>query len=114
MHEFTEKSKLIAEVILKAMARSLNLADKCFIEQYGEKAKMKTKFNLYPKCPRPDLVLGAKPHADGTAITLLLQDNNVEGLQFLKDNQWFKAPILPEALLVNIGDQAEVISSNLG
>jgi isopenicillin N synthase-like dioxygenase len=99
---------MITEVIFKAMAKSLNLEDNCFLDQYGKEATMIARFNYYPKCPRPDLVLGIKPHADGSVITFLLQDKEVEGLQFQKDNQWFKVPIIPEALLINVGDQAEV------
>jgi len=56
----------------------------------------------------PDHVLGTKPHADGSTITFLLQDKEVEGLQVLKDDQWFKVPIIPDALLINVGDQIEV------
>ena len=93
------------------MAKSLNLADNCFLEQMGERSTMFARFNLYPPCPRPDLVLGLKPQADGSAITFVLQDKEVEGLQFLKDNQWIKVPDIPPALLINIGDQAEVIAT---
>ncbi|KAF4356436.1 hypothetical protein F8388_013301 [Cannabis sativa] len=111
VHEYSEKIKSISEIILKAMARSLNLEENCFVEQYGERSKLNGRFTLYPKCPRPDLIVGSKPHGDASAITLLLQDQSIDGLQILKDNQWFKAPSIPEALLVNVGDQAE-ISSN--
>lgn len=110
MHEYSTHLQLITKVVFKAMASSLKLEENCFLDQYGERAKVKAKFNLYPPCPRPDLVLGHKPHADGSAITLILQDKNTEGLQFLKENQWFRAPIIPEALFINIGDQAEVMS----
>ncbi|KAL5547727.1 hypothetical protein UlMin_002958 [Ulmus minor] len=113
LHEYTMKTKLISEVVFKAMAKSLNLEENCFVDQYGEEAKLRIKFNFYPKCPRPDLTLGIKPHADGTAITLLLQDETVEGLQFLKDNQWYRAPIIPEALLIFVGDQAEISSNGM-
>ncbi|CAK9163532.1 unnamed protein product [Ilex paraguariensis] len=74
---------------------------------------MIARYNLYPPCPRPDLILGVKPHADGTAITFLLQDKEVEGLQVLKDDQWFRVPIVPNALLVNVGDQAEIMSNGM-
>lgn len=98
----------ITEVVLKGMARSLNLEDGCFLEQYGKRAIMTARFNYYPKCARPERVLGVKPHADGSGITILLPDKEVEGLQFQKDNQWFRVPIISEALLINVGDQAEV------
>ncbi|XP_062078208.1 jasmonate-induced oxygenase 4-like [Humulus lupulus] len=113
IHEYSVKIQSISEVILKAMARSLKLEENCFVEQYGKKSKLYERFNFYPRCPKPDLSIGSKPHADGSAITLLLQDESVEGLQFMKDNQWFKAPIIPEALLVNVGDQAEILSNGV-
>ncbi|GMQ07288.1 hypothetical protein CsSME_00051542 [Camellia sinensis var. sinensis] len=74
------------------MAKSLNLEENCFLNQYGERATMFARFNFYPPCPRPDRTLGLKPHglkphADGSAITFLLQDKEVEGLQILKDGQ---------------------------
>ncbi|KAF5482253.1 hypothetical protein F2P56_002838 [Juglans regia] len=113
LHDYTFKIKMINEVVLKAMARSLNLEDNCFLDQYGKRPTMTARFNYYPKCPRPDLVLGVKPHADGSAITILLQDKEVEGLQFQKDNQWNKVPIIPEALLINVGDQVEIMSNGI-
>lgn len=69
---------------------------------------MITRFNFYPICPRPDLILGLKPHADGSTITFLLQDKQVEGLQVFKDGQWVGVPIIPEAVFINLGDQSEV------
>lgn len=69
---------------------------------------MFTRFNCYPPCSSLDQVLGFKPHSDGTAITILLQDELVEGLQVQKDDLWFKVPIVPDALFINIGDQLEV------
>lgn len=106
--EYTANVKLISEKILKAMARSLDLDESSFLNQYGEQVKLDARFNFYPRCRNPDLVLGVKPHADGSAITILLQDKEVEGLQFMKGSEWFNAPIIPDALLVNVGDQAEV------
>ncbi|KAE8690959.1 2-oxoglutarate and Fe(II)-dependent oxygenase superfamily protein isoform 1 [Hibiscus syriacus] len=61
----------------------------------------------------PDLVLGVKPHADGSAITMLLQDKEVEGLQVLKDDQWFNVPVVPQALLINVGDQVEIMTNGI-
>ncbi|KDP23161.1 hypothetical protein JCGZ_00344 [Jatropha curcas] len=107
LDEFAKKSQQINEILLKEMAGSLGLDENCFLDQYGERPLVTARFNYYPPCPMPDKILGLKPHADGSALTILLQDKEVEGLQFLKDNQWFRVPIIPEALLVNVGDQAE-------
>lgn len=111
--EYTNKLETLNEVVLKALAKSLNLKEDSFLKQYGENATMIARYNCYPPCPRPDLILGVKPHADGSAITFLLQDKQVEGLQVLKDNQWFRVPIIPNALLINVGDQVEIMSNGI-
>ncbi|KAK6945173.1 Isopenicillin N synthase-like, Fe(2+) 2OG dioxygenase domain [Dillenia turbinata] len=113
LREYTKKLELITEVILRAMAASLKLEQNSFLDMYGERAVMFGRFNFYPPCPRPDNVLGLKPHSDGSAITIVLQDKEVEGLQILKDDQWFKVPIIPHALLINLGDLGEIMSNGV-
>ena len=104
------KQHLVFNQVFKAMAISLELEENCFLDMCGENATMDTRFNMYPPCPRPDKVLGLKPHSDGSAFTLILPDKNVEGLQFLKDGKWYKASILPHTILINVGDTMEVIN----
>jgi len=113
LDEYTKKQQLVIEKFFKAMARSLGLEENSFLEMYGENATMDTRFNMYPPCPRPDKVFGVKPHDDGSAFTLLLPDKDVEGLQFLKDGKWYKAPIVPDAILINVGDQIEIMSNGI-
>ncbi|XP_021647997.2 protein SRG1 [Hevea brasiliensis] len=113
LHEFAMKSQQINEILLKAMARSLDMEENCFLDQYGERALVTARFNFYPPCQRPDQILGVKPHADASALTILLPDKEVEGLQFLKDKEWFRVPIIPQALLVNVGDQVEIMSNGI-
>lgn len=97
------------ENVLKAMARSLNLEENCFLRQLGNRAITEARFNFYPQCPWPDKILGIKPHSDGSAITILLQDKQVPGLQLMKDDKWFQVPILnPHALFINAGELVEV------
>jgi len=110
LHEYTMKQRIVIEQFFKAMARSLELEENSFLDMYGESATLDTRFNMYPPCPSPDKVIGVKPHADGSAITLLLPDKDVGGLQFQKDGKWYKAPIVPDTILINVGDQMEVIS----
>lgn len=100
--------KLLSESLLKAMASSLNLEENCFLDQCGERGTMIARFNFYPPCPRPDVVLGIKPHTNAAAIAILLQDKEVEGLQVLKDDQWYRVPVVPYGLLINVGDHVEV------
>ena len=103
---------ILTELTFKAMAKSLNIEEHSFLKQYGDRATMTARFSCYPPCPRPDLTLGLKPHTDVSVITFVLQEKEVEGLQILKDGQGFRVPIVPHALLVNAGDQAEVRTKN--
>ncbi|OQU87044.1 hypothetical protein SORBI_3003G197200 [Sorghum bicolor] len=71
-----------------------------------------TKFAMYPSCPRPELVWGLRAHTDAGGIILLLQDDVVGGLEFLKGGtHWVPVgPTKGGRLFVNIGDQIEVLS----
>ncbi|KAK7352075.1 hypothetical protein VNO80_17491 [Phaseolus coccineus] len=111
--QYTESIKLLSEVILKAMAKSLNLEEDCFLNKCGDRGDTMLRLNYYPPCPMPDHVLGLKTHADGSTITFVLQDKEVEGLQVLKDDKWFKVPIIPDALVINVGDQIEIMSNGI-
>ncbi|KAK7309295.1 hypothetical protein RJT34_05892 [Clitoria ternatea] len=107
LEEFTTTVKSMMDHLLRSMARSLNLEEGSFLDQFGGQSLMMARFNFYPRCSRPDLVLGVKPHTDRSGITVLLQDKEVEGLQVLVDDKWINVPTIPEALLVNIGDQMQ-------
>ncbi|KAM3340499.1 flavonol synthase/flavanone 3-hydroxylase [Capsicum galapagoense] len=113
LEEYIENMKLLSDSLLKAMATSLNMEENCFLDQCGEHRTMVARFNFYPPCPRPDVVLGVKPHADGSAITILLQDEEVEGLQVLKDDHWYRVPVVKYGLLINVGDQVEIMSNGV-
>ncbi|XP_027123007.1 hyoscyamine 6-dioxygenase-like [Coffea arabica] len=63
----------------------------------------------YPPCPHPTSALGIRGHYDTVVLTLLQQD--VYGLQILKDGQWIGVEPLPNAFVVNIGFSLEVVSN---
>lgn len=63
--------------------------------------------NFYPPCPNPSLTLGILPHQDPSLITILYQGNST-GLQVMKDGQWINVGAIPNAFVVNIGNQLEV------
>ncbi|XP_076919637.1 protein SRG1-like [Bidens hawaiensis] len=113
LDEYVSEIELVYEVVLKALARSLNLDEGCFLNQLGTAAKKSARYNYYPPCPWPEKVLGVKPHADSSAITLLLQDQDVAGLQLLIADQWVPVPIVPDALTINVGDQIEIMSNGI-
>nr|XP_018679946.1 PREDICTED: protein DOWNY MILDEW RESISTANCE 6-like isoform X1 [Musa acuminata subsp. malaccensis] len=67
--------------------------------------------NYYPKCPAPELTYGLQAHTDPNALTLLLQDPDVAGLQVRKDGKWIAVNPQPNAFVVNIGDQLQALSN---
>ncbi|KAL8168101.1 hypothetical protein V2J09_009600 [Rumex salicifolius] len=114
IHDYTMKHKEMVEVILKAMARALNLEEDQILNKHGEQGVlMSARFNFYPNCSAPERVLGTKVHTDRSTVTFLLQDDRVDGLHVFKDDQWFKAPVTPDAIFVNAGDLIEIMSNGI-
>lgn len=64
--------------------------------------------NYYPPCPEPELTYGLPAHTDPNTLTILLQDTKVAGLQLLKDDKWLAVKPIPNAFVVNLGDQLQV------
>ncbi|GLJ26834.1 hypothetical protein SUGI_0524210 [Cryptomeria japonica] len=96
--------------LLSAIAENLGLNSNIFEEMFGGNVQA-VRMNFYPPCPRPDLVLGLSAHSDGSALTVLLQDDECVGLQILKQNQWISVEPIPGALVINIGDTLEVLTN---
>ncbi|RZC64222.1 hypothetical protein C5167_025979 [Papaver somniferum] len=113
LDEYSVQVRSVSEIILKEMAKSLGLEDDDFLNQLGDRQYVYTRFSFYPPCSRPDLVYGLKAHTDGGAITFLLQDPEVRGLQVHKYDQWVSVPCMPGALLVNIGDLLQIMSNGI-
>ncbi|RWV97218.1 hypothetical protein GW17_00040015 [Ensete ventricosum] len=93
--------------LLGAISLSLGLEEKYMEEVLGEQ-EQHMAINYYPKCPQPQLTYGLPAHTDPNALTILLQDPDVSGLQVLKHGQWIAVHPQPHAFVINIGDQLQV------
>ena len=113
MEEYAKTVKIAHDEVVRAMARALGLEENSFIDGYGENPQIAARINYYPPCPDVDIVRQVSRHADVSAVTFLLIDREVEALEVLKDDQWFKVPIIPHAIVVLVGDQIEVFLSSL-
>ncbi|GKV18697.1 hypothetical protein SLEP1_g29038 [Rubroshorea leprosula] len=113
LHEYSLKLKHMMDHLFKAMAKSLNLEENSFSKQFGDDPIMQVRFNFYPPCSRPEMVLGVKPHSDRSGITVLLQDKEVEGLQVVQNDTWITVPVLPHAFVINLGDQMQIMSNGI-
>ncbi|EOY18069.1 Oxoglutarate/iron-dependent dioxygenase - like 10 [Theobroma cacao] len=107
----TELQKVAAEIYAN-LSVLMGLDRDGLLELLGE-LKQGIRMNYYPSCPRPDLVLGISPHSDGSALTLLLQDDEVTALQIKHEESWVDVKPIPNSLVVNIGDAIEILSNGV-
>ncbi|XP_047319401.1 protein DMR6-LIKE OXYGENASE 1-like [Impatiens glandulifera] len=96
--------------LLEAISESLDLEKDYISKQMGKHAQHMA-MNYYPPCPQPDLTFGLPGHTDPNLITVLLQDD-VRGLQVLRNGKWVAVDPIPNTFIINIGDQMQVISND--
>lgn len=94
----------------EAISESLGLEKETLKSALGEQGQHMA-INYYPSCPEPDLTFGLPAHTDPNALTILLQDLQVSGLNVLKDGKWLAIKPHPDAFVINLGDQIQVTSS---
>ncbi|KAK7319174.1 hypothetical protein RJT34_03892 [Clitoria ternatea] len=98
----------VIELMAKALAIDPNEMTEIFIE-----GTQTMRINYYPPCPQPERVIGLKSHSDVGGLTILLQANDVQGLQIRKDGLWIPVLPLPNAFIINIGDMLEIITNGI-
>ncbi|CAL9778022.1 unnamed protein product [Musa acuminata subsp. burmannicoides] len=97
-------------VIKEVLSLTLGMDEGFLHRGFGEPGAC-LRVNFYPKCPQPELTLGLSPHSDPGGMTVLLTDEHVKGLQVRKGDDWITVQPIPDALIVNIGDQIQVLTN---
>ena len=113
MKEFALKLEKLAEQLLDLLCENLGL-EQGYLKKafYGTNGPtFGTKVSNYPPCPNPELIKGLRAHTDAGGLILLFQDDKVSGLQLLKDGQWIDVPPMRHSIVINLGDQLEVITN---
>ncbi|KAK6943485.1 Isopenicillin N synthase-like, Fe(2+) 2OG dioxygenase domain [Dillenia turbinata] len=110
--EYGESVVKLCGKLMKALSVNLGLKDDYLQNAFGgENVGACLRVNFYPKCPQPDLTLGLSSHSDPGGMTMLLPDENVPGLQVRRGDTWITVKPVPNAFIVNIGDQIQVLSN---
>ncbi|KAL5728821.1 aminocyclopropanecarboxylate oxidase [Ranunculus cassubicifolius] len=114
IEEYINQVVKLAEKLAGAMCKNLGLEEdyikKAFSGPHGP--SVGTKVAKYPQCPKPELVKGLRAHTDAGGIILLLQDDQVAGLEFFKDGKWVEIPpSTNNTIFINTGDQLEILSN---
>lgn len=100
----------LALKLLELIARSLHLRPDRLHGFFGDDQTTYMRVNRYPPCPRPDLALGLGRHKDSGALTILLQDDDVGGLDVRRrtDGEWVRVEPVRGSFVVNVGDIVQV------
>ncbi|KAK7272613.1 hypothetical protein RJT34_29326 [Clitoria ternatea] len=109
---YSQEMKNLAMLIILHMGKALKMEEKEIRELFDDGLQL-MRMNYYPPCPEPDKVVGLTPHSDSIGLTILLQVNEVEGLQIRKDGFWVPIKPLPNAFILNVGDLLEVITNGM-
>ncbi|RDY10073.1 Protein SRG1, partial [Mucuna pruriens] len=98
--------------IIERMTIALKIEPKEVLELF-ENLCQAMRWNYYPPCPQPENVIGLDPHSDVGALTILLQINEIEGLQIKKDGKWIPVKSISNAFVINVGDTLEIITNGI-
>ncbi|KAH6826194.1 senescence-related gene 1 protein [Perilla frutescens var. hirtella] len=112
LEAYSIEMKKLAMILLGQLAKALNM-DADEMEGVFDNGVQSMRMNYYPPCPEPDMAIGFTPHSDADAITILLQLNEIEGLQIRRDGKWLPIKPLHNAFVVNLGDIMEIVSNGV-
>ncbi|XP_071715208.1 oxoglutarate-dependent flavonoid 7-O-demethylase 1-like [Rutidosis leptorrhynchoides] len=112
MEKYLEEVQKLAMNLFGLMGEAVDIEKQEMIDVFDD-GMQSVRMTYYPPCPQPDLVIGLTPHSDAAGITILLQVNDVEGLQVKKDGVWIPVSFLPDAFVVNVGDILEIMSNGV-
>ncbi|KAF0922656.1 hypothetical protein E2562_001054 [Oryza meyeriana var. granulata] len=100
---YCEAMEEVSLAIMAVLGESLGLGSGYYRDFFADSSSI-MRCNYYPPCPEPERTLGTGPHCDPSALTVLLQDGDVHGLQVLVGGAWRPVSPEPGAFVVNIGD----------
>ncbi|KAK8682998.1 hypothetical protein V6N13_039074 [Hibiscus sabdariffa] len=112
LETYAVELKHLSMKILDHMAEALGM-DPNDMRVLFEEGYQGIRMNYYPPCPQPELAIGLNSHSDTSGLTILLQVNEMEGLQIRNSGVWVPIKPLPNAFVINIGDFMEIISNGI-
>lgn len=111
MEEFATRVADLAQKIAEILAEKLGCKSN-FFQENCLPSTCYLRMNRYLPCPMSLQVFGLMPHTDTDFLTILHQDQ-VGGLQLVKDGKWIAVKPNPDGLIVNIGDLFQAWSNDV-
>ncbi|KEH16106.1 putative codeine 3-O-demethylase [Medicago truncatula] len=106
-----ELNKLCVTII-EFLSKALKIKPNELLDLF-EEGSQSMRMNYYPPCPQPEQVIGLDPHSDATVLTILLEVNDIQGLQIKKDGMWIPINPISDAFVVNVGDTLEILTNGI-
>lgn len=114
-HGYYRHSERLAYRLLAAISTNLGMSPGFLSRGFGSGHTSFLRLNYYPVSSTPssskDGYLGVGQHTDAGALTLLLQDDQ-PGLEIFRNGAWHLVEPRSDALVINIGDIAQVWSND--
>ncbi|OMO72387.1 Oxoglutarate/iron-dependent dioxygenase [Corchorus olitorius] len=111
MIEFAAAMSKLARLLAGILTENLGHG-KEVIDNICDESTCFLRLNHYPACPISPEIFGLVPHTDSDFLTILCQDQ-VGGLQLMKDSKWVTVKPNQDALIVNIGDLFQAWSNDV-
>ncbi|XP_045818996.1 protein SRG1-like isoform X2 [Trifolium pratense] len=112
LESYSLELKKLFVTIIEFMTKALKVQPNEMLDLF-EEVDQSIKMNYYPPCPQPEQVIGLNPHSDGVVLSILMEINEIQGLQIKKDGMWIPINPLTNAFVVNIGDMLEVLTNGI-
>ncbi|XP_019460640.1 PREDICTED: protein SRG1-like isoform X2 [Lupinus angustifolius] len=112
LEKYCSELNKLCITIIEFMTRALKMEPNELLKLF-EDGGQSMRMNYYPPCPQPEHVIGLHPHSDAEVLTILLQVNEIEGLQIRKDGMWIPIKPTSNAFVINIGDVLEILTNGI-
>lgn len=112
LEEYRRHLTRLASTLFEAMVRGLGLKLELPRSTYLDESTELVRVYRYPRgSVDQELANGMHVHTDSSLLAILNEDQ-VGGLQFLKDDQWLDVKLIPSTLIINLGDMMQALSDD--
>ncbi|KAG0572219.1 hypothetical protein KC19_VG077400 [Ceratodon purpureus] len=102
----------LSRLMVECLTEGLGLEPDTYTKLESKNAICNARVNHYPACPDPSKVFGIPAHTDPQMLSVLYQDE-VGGLQVLKDGKWIGIQPDDSTFVVNLGDTFQAITNGI-